>query len=214
MISSKHFSTARLAVCFLLLGALASIAACDRNTSAISVAPASASNGSFPAHDNADCLPNIPLVDQHGRHLSLSSLKGRLVLIDFFYANCPTACPLLTAKFAAVAKRLGPELGSKVTLVSVTIDPEHDHSAQLFEYAKTHEANYKGWLFLTGKPIDVVNLLRVYGLRRERSADGSLSHVATCFLIGPDGRQRRLYDALDVKAGTVVADVDRAAARG
>jgi protein SCO1/2 len=201
-------------MCVLLLGALAWSAGCDRNTSAISAVPASASNGSFPAHDDADCLPNIPLIDQYGHHMSLASLKGRLVLIDFFYANCPTACPLLTAKFAAVAKLLGRDLGSKVTLVSVTIDPEHDHSAELLEYAKSHEANYKGWLFLTGKPTDVVNVMRRYGLRRERAADGTLSHVATCFLIGPDGRQRRLYDALDVKAATVVADVDRAAARG
>lgn len=198
----------------MFFGALALSAGCDRNTSAISAVPSAANNGSFAAHSDADCLPDIPLVDQYGHATSLAALKGKLVLIDFFYANCPTACPLLTAKFASVAKRLGHDLGKKVTLVSVTIDPEHDHPAQLLNYAKTHEADYKGWMFLTGKPDDVVNVMRVYHLRRERQPDGTLSHVATCFLIGPDGRQERLYDALDVKAATVVADVDHAASRG
>jgi protein SCO1/2 len=198
----------------LFIGVLAWSAGCDRNSSAISATPAATDNGSFAAHSDADCLPDIPLIDQHGHRVSLASLKGRPVLVDFIYANCPTACPLLTAKFAQVAKLLGPELGKKVTLVSVTIDPEHDHPAQLLEYAKSHEADYKGWLFLTGKPSDVINVMRLYQLRRERQPDGTLSHVATCFLIGPDGRQERLYDAFDVKAATVVADVDQAAARG
>jgi protein SCO1/2 len=189
-------------------------AGCGKNTAAISAAPADANSGSYPADNDADCLPDIPLINQYGHPVTLASFKGRLVLIDFFYADCATACPLLTAKFSAVAKLLGPELGSKVTLVSVTIDPERDHPADLLKYAQSHEADYKGWLFLTGKPIDVINVLRRYGVRRERNKDGTLSHVATCFLIGPDGRQRRVYDALDVPPATVVADVGRAGAQG
>jgi protein SCO1/2 len=201
-------------MCILVFGSAAWSAGCGKNTAPISAAPAGASSGSYPADNDADCLPDIPLVDQYGHRVSLASFKGRPVLIDFFYADCATACPLLTAKFSAVAKLLGPELGSRVTLLSVTIDPEHDDPADLLKYARSHDADYKGWLFLTGKPIDVVNVLRRYGVRRERNKDGTLSHVATCFLIGPDGRQRRVYDALDVPPATVVADVGRAAARG
>jgi cytochrome oxidase Cu insertion factor (SCO1/SenC/PrrC family) len=203
----------RVSVLICAFAVLTCAAGCGKNTTPIAASPAEYNSGSYPATNNTDCLPDIKLTNQHSQQISLASLKGKPVLIDFIYANCATACPLLTSKFAAIAKVLGPQLGTKVTMVSITIDPEHDHPADLLKYAQTHAADYKGWLFLTGKPSDIDNVLSIFGLRRERASDGSIAHVATGFLIGADGKQARLYDALDVAPKTVAADVDRASAR-
>ena len=59
------------------------------------------------------------------RSSSRRSRASRLV-VDFIYTTCPGPCLMETAKFANVALRLGNDLGSKVTLVSITVDPEHD----------------------------------------------------------------------------------------
>ena len=163
--------------------------------------------GSFAATNTADCLPDINLVDQYGRAVPLVSLKGRPVLIDFFYATCPNVCPRLTAKFASIANRLGSELGSKVTIVSITLDPENDHPGNLLKYARTHEADRAGWVFLTGKPEQIDAVLKIFHLKRERDKNGMIKHVAMGFLLGPDGHQLRIYDALDVQPTTVVADI-------
>jgi len=189
-------------------------AGCETNTAPISDAPAQSADGSFASNNPADCLPPIMLTDQHGRTISLASLKGNLVLIDFIYTNCATACPVLTSRFAQIARNLGGELGSKVTMVSVTLDPEHDHPLQLLEYAKTHEASRDGWLLLTGKPEDIDAVLRLYRIKRERESDGTIAHVATSFLIGPNGKQTRMYNAMDVAPATVIADIERALAKG
>ncbi len=202
-------TTVRTLACSLLLIALAAFPACEKNTAPVP-APEVNPAVSYAATNTADCLPDINLVDQYGRATSLASLKGRPVLIDFFYATCPNVCPMLTAKFASIANRLGSELGSKVTILSITLDPENDHPGDLLKYARTHEAERAGWIFLTGKPGQIDAVLKIFRLKRERDKSGMIMHVAMGFLLGPDGHQLRIYNALDVPPTTVVADIGHA----
>ena len=200
------------------LSAILGIYGCDSNTVALPDTPAQSANGapqgSFATTNDADCLPAIDLIDQHGRPVSLAALKGKTILVDFIYTSCATACPVLTTRFAQIASQLGSDLGKRITMVSITIDPEHDHPAQLLEYAKTHDADRNGWLLLTGTPADIDRVLHIYRLKREREADGTIAHVTTSFLLGTDGRQMRMYDTMEVAPATVIGDVDRVLAQG
>lgn len=164
--------------------------------------------GDYPAANGNDCLPDVSLVDQHGSAVSLASLRGKPVLIDFIYTSCASTCPMLTAKMASVARELGPALGANVTIVSITLDPEHDDPAALQKYAKSQGVNDPGWIFLTGKPERIDQVLALFKLKRMRESDGSIMHSVSAFLLGPDGHQIRQYNALDVSAKAVVADVD------
>jgi protein SCO1/2 len=170
--------------------------------------------GSYQASNKADCLPDLTLTDQNGREVSLASLKGRPVLIDFVYTSCASTCPLQTAKMAKVAKLLGPQLGSQVMIVSLTLDPETDTPAKLNDYARRYGADSSSWLFLTGAPKTVDKALARFKLKRERASDGQVMHVAAAFLIGGDGRQIRQYNTLAVAPKTVVEDVDEFARAG
>jgi protein SCO1/2 len=169
--------------------------------------------GSFTAANSSDCLPAITLIDQHGHDVTLASLKGRPVLIDFIYTTCPGPCPLMTSRMAAVAKLLGPKLGHQVIFVSITIDPEHDRAPELEKYARERGADEAGWLFLTGTPTQIDRVLALYHLQRMRNPDGTVNHAAASFLLGPDGHQLRQYQPLEVKASAVVADIERALGR-
>lgn len=170
--------------------------------------------GSFPAANKNDCLPDVTLVDQHGNRVSLASLKGEPVLVDFIYTTCGGTCPMLTAKMAAAGKLLGAALGKRIRIVSITIDPEHDHPAELLRYARDRGADHPGWLFLTGKPEQIEQVLAAYNLKRYRGADGSIDHVTASFLLGPEGRQVRQYDGVTVKPETLAADADRVLSQG
>jgi protein SCO1/2 len=170
--------------------------------------------GSFPAANQNDCLPNLALVDQNGKSIELSSLKGEYVLINFIYTTCSGTCPMLTSKMSMVEKKLAPELGKKVRLVSVTLDPEHDNSAALLKYANEHGANGADWIFLTGAPAQIDTYLAIFNIKRMRASDGSIDHVTTSFLLGPDGHQIRQYDGIAVTPSTMADDVDRAISQG
>src|SRR5580700_5853000 len=70
--------------------------------------------GDYPAANGNNCLPEVSLIDQYGTTVSLASMKGKPVLIDFIYTSCTDTCPMLTAKMAAIARQLGPALGADV----------------------------------------------------------------------------------------------------
>ncbi len=170
--------------------------------------------GDYPAANGNNCLPDVSLIDQHGSTVSLASLRGKPVLIDFIYTSCASTCPMLTSKMATIARALGPALGADVRIVSITLDPEHDSPAELAKYAKSHDASDSGWIFLTGPPERVDQVLALFKLRRMREGDGTITHSVSAFLLGPDGHQIRQYNALDVSPDAVVGDVDRARGKG
>ena len=204
MIDSHTIRQYRRALGLVSLVAILTLSACgDREA-----------RGDYPAANGNNCLPDVSLVDQHGAAVSLASLKGKPVLIDFIYTSCASTCPMLTAKMAAIAHQLGPALGADVTIVSISLDPEHDTPAALAKYAKSHDADGPGWIFLTGPPAQIDQVLAQFKLRRTRESDGTITHSISAFLLGPDGHQLRQYNALDVSPDSVAADVDRARVKG
>lgn len=170
--------------------------------------------GSFAPDTKAQCLPAIVLTNQYGKQVSLASLKGKPVLVDFFYTRCTDVCPALTARMREIANMLGPELGTKVTLISVSVDPLHDHPSELLKYAKNEGAARKGWLFLTGTGSQIDAVMARFKLKRHVRANGTIGHVPFGFLLNQKGHEIRMYDALQVKPKVIVSDIKRAVARG
>jgi protein SCO1/2 len=169
------------------------------------------------AHGGADpsnCLTDTKLVDQNGNKVSLASLKGKPMVVDFIYTSCPGPCMMETAKLANVALRLGSDLGSKVTIVSISVDPEHDGPKQLLDYSRQQGADEKGWYFLTGNPRDVDQALAGFKISREIGPDGSVGHLVDMMLIGADGRVVQEYNGEVVKAQNIVDDVRKTLNKG
>ena len=88
--------------------------------------------------------PDFSLTSQDGATVALRGFAGRSLAVAFIYTSCPDVCPLLTEKMAQVQDELGPDFGSKVAFVSITVDPEHDTPPALKAYAEGHGANLEG----------------------------------------------------------------------
>ncbi|MGO9058876.1 MAG: SCO family protein [Candidatus Binataceae bacterium] len=159
------------------------------------------------------CLPDISLVDQHGRKVSLASLMGKPVLFDFIYTTCPGPCLLLTARMKRIADLLGPKLGTEAHIVSITVDPEHDQPKQLLAYARAQGADVNGWLFLTGTPKQIDDAMARFKLFRHRQADGTVDHFLLFCLVDANGRPLFQYLGEDAQPKRVASDVERAATR-
>jgi len=165
--------------------------------------------GGYPVLSTADCLPDVTLIDQDGHDRSLASLKGTPVLFDFIYTSCPGPCLALTAQMKAVARQLGPELGTTVRFVSVTVDPEHDRPAQLLAYARQQRADIDGWFFLTGTPEQIERFMARFKLRRQRESNGTIQHVLEFFLVGADGHPLLQYMAARTDPARIAGDLKR-----
>lgn len=101
-------------------------------------------------------MPNLPVVDQHGRTYKFYDdlIKKKLVVISFIYTSCRDICPLVTARLALVQDALGDVVGRDIQFYSITVDPEHDKPEHMRQHAEAFRAG-PGWLFLTGLPADI-----------------------------------------------------------
>ena len=124
-------------------------------------------------------FPNLPVVTQDGKTLRFYDdlIKGKIVIVDFIYTNCPTLCPLTTARMAEVQDLLGDRLGRDIFIYSISLDPENDTPEKLKKYAEAFAAR-PGWLFLTGNP-EELKLIRWKLGERSRTLN---EHIAFAML--------------------------------
>jgi protein SCO1/2 len=133
--------------------------------------------------------PDFQLVDQNNREVTLSSLRGKVVALNFLYTRCPMpeVCPRLAANFASVQRRFPEAVGQGLVLLSITIDPQWDTPEVLASYAKLWRAKSDGWHFLTGTPDAVKAVATAWGLVYWPE-EGAIAHTSRTAIIGREGK--------------------------
>ena len=107
---------------------------------------------------------DLELLDQDGKKVRLYTdlLKGKTVVVNTFFATCPTVCPPLTANLKKVQDHFGDRVGKDLFFVSITVDPETDTPEKLRAFAQKFQTK-SGWSFVTGKKENVDRALYKFG---------------------------------------------------
>ncbi len=112
-------------------------------------------------------FPNVVLVNQDKKKLHFYDdlIKGKLVVIQFMFTNCERFCPMVTPNLVKVQEELQKRAPGEVSIVSISVDPEHDTPGALKAYGqKFHIQQGSQWQFLTGRKADIDRLRRELGL--------------------------------------------------
>jgi protein SCO1/2 len=107
-------------------------------------------------------LPNVPVTSQDGRTFRFYDdlVKGKTVLVNFFYADCNGICPRMTSNLAKIKAALGDRVGKDTFIYSISLKPEQDTPHNLRNYAQMHGIKPgSGWLLLRARRADM-ELLR------------------------------------------------------
>jgi protein SCO1/2 len=154
-------------------------------------------------------LPDATLVDQSGRAFRLSTLRGRPILVEFFYTSCPAICGLLASQFQSVYERLSTQSeGPEILLLSVSFDPERDTVPELADYAARLGADGRIWrVARVNDPIELRGLLDAFGVVKLPDGAGGFVHNAAIYLVDAEGRLAHVYDA--DAAERAIAELDR-----
>ncbi|HTD78218.1 MAG TPA: SCO family protein [Chloroflexota bacterium] len=164
--------------------------------------------------------PAFTLTDQTGAPFASQALAGRVTLLDFVYTHCTDACPLLSATFQETQRKLAADklLGSRIMLVSLSVDPQHDTPPVLAEYGQQFKADPSGWKMLTGdwdQVYDVVTGFKLATRPPRPAADApapggtELSHTTRVVLIDPQLQVRAYLDGADATADDLIAAARR-----
>lgn len=162
---------------------------------------------------NFGTVPSFSLIDQRGQPVTARSLRRQPWVANFIFTRCPSACPLLTAKFQALQARS--DLPPDVRFVSITVDPSHDTPEVLAAYARRFGADPARWSFLTG-PLGEIEKTIVDGFKihvgkpQENAADPTLidiMHGEHFVLVDGAGAIRGYYRAEEAELGELIEDL-------
>ncbi|GAB3102118.1 SCO family protein [Lysobacter terrae] len=155
-------------------------------TLAAAAEPAPLKAGVF---DPPAAAPELSLQASTGGTLSLAHYRGRVVLLEFGFTNCPKVCPTTLATLAQVRKRLGAD-ARDLQVVFVTVDPERDNAQQMRAYLHGFDPSFVGG---TGTPAQLAEVRKHYGVMAQRKNVGdsyTVGHSSSVFLIDRKGRLR------------------------
>lgn len=127
--------------------------------------------------------PPFTLVDQNNHPFTNAAFANKPRVVFFGYTGCADICPTMLSALAGNISELGTSAANAM-FVFMTVDPEHDTPSRLKPYLKQFSPTLVG---LTGKPEEVLNTLRAYGVYRKRHDNGLIDHSAITLLIDAHG---------------------------
>jgi protein SCO1/2 len=158
--------------------------------------------------------PGVPydftLMGPEGEPFSLSSLRGKFVLLSFGFTHCPNICPTTLANLAAAYELLSPGEQRRVQVLFVTLDPERDTAEVLKNYVTFFDKHFIG---LSGRPEQIAATAAAYTVEYEKRTEWgagvsnySMNHSAAVLLLAPSGQWFAYYQDTQLAKKQRVAD--------
>ncbi|MDQ3685112.1 MAG: SCO family protein [Acidobacteriota bacterium] len=164
-------------------------------------------------------VPNFSLVNQNNEPFALGKYQGQALLLTFIYTRCPLPdyCILMNSNFAEVNRLLRqdhPSLRSRVQLLSVSVDPEHDTPEVLRSFGAaqataSENEGFASWEFATGAPEEIKRAAQFFGLSYMSDND-QIVHSLRTAVVTPDGRIFTIYRGNEWRAADAVRDLQSA----
>ena len=135
--------------------------------------------------------PAFALTDQVGRRVSLSALRGKVVVLNFFDDRCIDLCPIIANELILARQHLGRE-ARRVAFVAVNVNAAHASVGAVRSFTDDHGlAALPQWYFLTGPAAALERTWSAYGVTVQVDhASGAVFHSSPMYFIGPGGDER------------------------
>jgi|SRR5579863_258088 len=134
--------------------------------------------------------PDFTLTDQFDTPVSLSSFRGKVVMLAFNDAECTTICPLTTTAMVDAKRMLG-SAGAKVALLGVDANPDATSVKDVRSYSELHGMTH-AWDFGTGSLAELKRVWKAYGIAVQIEG-GQIDHTPALYVISSQGKLARLY---------------------
>lgn len=134
--------------------------------------------------------PQFELVDQNNKTINNASYKGKVYVVEFFFANCPTICPIMNQNMLKLQDAFRPHMDFGIA--SITIDPKNDTVEALNAHAAELGVKIPYWHMLTGDAKYIYDLAGKFNLYTGVNPDapGGFEHSGLFALIDKEGNIR------------------------
>ena len=140
-----------------------------------------------------DPAPGFTLTDQRGHTMSLASLRGKVVVLEFMDPHCTDICPIVSQEFVDAYHELGAHAG-KIAFVAINVNQYHASVADMAAYSAQHQLNtIPAWHFFTGPAPALKTAWRDYDIQVEvPNPNADIIHPSAVYFIDARGGERFL----------------------
>jgi cytochrome oxidase Cu insertion factor (SCO1/SenC/PrrC family) len=137
--------------------------------------------------------PGFTLTDQNGHTMSLASLRGKVVVLEFMDPHCTDICPIVSQEYVDAYHQLGARAG-KVVFAAINVNQYHATVANMATYSNAHRLNtIPGWHFFTGPVPALQTVWRDYNVEVSApNPNADIIHTSAVYFIDAQGRERFL----------------------
>ena len=178
---------AGISVVALVVGGFALVRA--RNAGSLGIDPTAARTMALSTRIDGNVkAPEFTLTDQHGRTVSLTSLRGKATVLTFLDPHCTDVCPIISAEFVQADRLLGADR-DHVAIVSVNVNPYATSTADVLAYDREHQlAGLANFSFLTGSATTLARVWKDYGVYvRAPDPTADVVHTSITYFLDPTG---------------------------
>lgn len=144
--------------------------------------------------------PNFTLTDQNGKTISLSSLRGKVVVLEFMDPKCTDICPVVSQEIIKANQLLGNK-ASQVEFLAVNVNQYHESQKDIMGFSKEQGLNkLSNWHFLTGTTSELKAIWKAYGIQVIPNPTGDVEHSSFMYFISKDGTEMYLANPDNSKA--------------
>ena len=137
--------------------------------------------------------PEFTLVDQNGRTMSLSSFRGRTVVLEFMDPHCVDICPIVSQEFVDAYHDLGPAAAGAV-FVAVNVNQYYTEVAEAAAFSNAQGLTaIPNWHFFTADPDTLKTVWADYAVEVSApNPNADIVHSSLVYFIDPTGHERYL----------------------
>lgn len=138
-------------------------------------------------------VPSFELINQENQIITEKDMLGKVYVVEFFFTNCPTICPIMKSNLKEVEKQVN---NSDFGVISITIDPKRDTPETLKIQKERLGIQNPHWHFLTGDRTYIYELSKEFNIfigKDETSAEG-LNHSGKFALVDKKGKIRSRFN--------------------
>ncbi len=152
---------------------------------------------------------NMSFTNQMGNKVALDDVKGKIIVINFFFTRCPVVCPALTRAMKKLQNSFVKN-ADIVQFISISVDPEHDSVPNLRKYADKYDVNHDTWWMVTGdkKSIYDFAVKEMKANIADPKIDTAFIHTEDFFLLDSNRVIRGWYSGFDsLKLSQLARDI-------
>jgi len=137
--------------------------------------------------------PGFRFTDQRGHTMTLASLRGKVVVLEFMDPHCTDICPIVSQEFLDAYHQLGAQ-ASKVVFAAINVNQYHATVQDMAAYSAAHQLNaIPSWHFFTGPVPALRTVWRDYNIAVQApNPNADIIHTSAVYFIDAKGAERFL----------------------